>query len=385
MVLLLLPKCWLFVLVLLVPSVFSTSWYVSPEGSDNTGDGSAGNPWQTLTYATDQAAANDIIVLLKGVYSGSANWPTVSKSLSYVGTATIKGDGFQETCFKVSGASNLQMTNMVLLDCGTAFEIDDQASILLDFVFIESSDFVFRILNNGIRPPHQVVTLSGGSIGKSKNIFTLQTPQSGFKFRMDDTTIDGGMFDSAVYKINGCDIGNSYFVSEGGYVEFSTLFSTSFSIQMADNGTLTLDDTSFYGGYESERGFLVVGGTLTVTSSDFQLFKNSIFQLNGTTATFEEVTLDHSGNGNVNGGAISLLNNANLTGTDLTFQFNEASRGGAIFCENSYISLDSTSFVGNSAEVGGAVECNRCTSLAIDFGFFANSFQQQSHCINGAE
>ena len=42
--------------------------YVSPTGSDTTGDGSQSNPYQHLSYAVSQASSGDIIKLLDGTY-----------------------------------------------------------------------------------------------------------------------------------------------------------------------------------------------------------------------------------------------------------------------------------------------------------------------------
>ena len=46
-----------------------TTYFVSPEGQD-TGDGSAANPWHTLQHAANQAMPGDTIVVRKGDYAG---------------------------------------------------------------------------------------------------------------------------------------------------------------------------------------------------------------------------------------------------------------------------------------------------------------------------
>lgn len=45
--------------------------YVSPTGSDTTGDGSVGNPWQTTVYAISQMSTNQSLGMLDGTYSGA--------------------------------------------------------------------------------------------------------------------------------------------------------------------------------------------------------------------------------------------------------------------------------------------------------------------------
>ena len=85
-----------------------TAYYISPSGSDITGDGSLGNPWQTVAMARDYLAANvyqtnDITVYLRGGRYALTNTITFTSSdsgingyyityRSYPGeTATISG------------------------------------------------------------------------------------------------------------------------------------------------------------------------------------------------------------------------------------------------------------------------------------------------------
>ncbi len=56
-------------LILFFKSSFATTYYISPKGSDKTGNGSIGNPWQSLYQATAAVhIAGDIIHVNAGVY-----------------------------------------------------------------------------------------------------------------------------------------------------------------------------------------------------------------------------------------------------------------------------------------------------------------------------
>lgn len=44
--------------------------HVAVDGSDATGDGSAGNPWATITHAVDNAAGGDEVIVGPGTYNG---------------------------------------------------------------------------------------------------------------------------------------------------------------------------------------------------------------------------------------------------------------------------------------------------------------------------
>jgi len=46
----------------------ATDYFVSPSGSDTNGDGSIGNPWQTLLFAIDKLNQGDVLYLRAGVY-----------------------------------------------------------------------------------------------------------------------------------------------------------------------------------------------------------------------------------------------------------------------------------------------------------------------------
>ena len=61
-----------FFLVVLLPVlvVATTNIFVSPFGSDQSGDGSSGNPYQTIQKAVDEATTGDTVMLLPGSYGG---------------------------------------------------------------------------------------------------------------------------------------------------------------------------------------------------------------------------------------------------------------------------------------------------------------------------
>lgn len=53
-----------------VPASSGTTHYVATDGSDSTGDGTAGNPWATITHATTNCADGDLILVKPGTYNG---------------------------------------------------------------------------------------------------------------------------------------------------------------------------------------------------------------------------------------------------------------------------------------------------------------------------
>ena len=71
-----------------------TTYYVSTTGDDDTGDGTVGNPWQTIQYAVGQVASGDTIMVAGGAYDAftvadKANIDIISTEGAVVTTATI--------------------------------------------------------------------------------------------------------------------------------------------------------------------------------------------------------------------------------------------------------------------------------------------------------
>ena len=63
-------------------SAWAADWYVATTGSDTNGDGSQGNPWQTIGHAVGQASASDTINVAAGTY---AEQLTIDKPLTLSG------------------------------------------------------------------------------------------------------------------------------------------------------------------------------------------------------------------------------------------------------------------------------------------------------------
>ena len=69
------------------PAKAASTWWVDDTGDNSTGDGSVGNPWGGIAFATKHAsvASGDIIMVKPGVYTDNI---TVNKSLTIQGNST---------------------------------------------------------------------------------------------------------------------------------------------------------------------------------------------------------------------------------------------------------------------------------------------------------
>jgi hypothetical protein len=74
------------------------TFYISPSGSNATGDGGKTNPWRSVTFALNQLSSDSlkpkVVKLANGVYSAAAtgeSFPLNLKSwISFVGSDSVK-------------------------------------------------------------------------------------------------------------------------------------------------------------------------------------------------------------------------------------------------------------------------------------------------------
>jgi len=87
---------------LLVGPALADTYYVAPEGSDETGDGSAGSPWATLRHATDNVPDDGSEILFRdGEYVGAQ-----SIARDFVTHATIRAEHPYRATFVSSAAEH---------------------------------------------------------------------------------------------------------------------------------------------------------------------------------------------------------------------------------------------------------------------------------------
>ena len=97
----------------------STDIYVSADGSDSFGDGSADNPYLSLNYTIDNAPDNSNIYLKSGVYN-STGYEIVNKSVVITGLGDVTVDGLDgeisENIFKIANGSSLVLNNIKFIN-----------------------------------------------------------------------------------------------------------------------------------------------------------------------------------------------------------------------------------------------------------------------------
>lgn len=87
-----------------------TTFYVATDGNDSTGDGSAGNPWATITHALDHVPDGSTVLVRPGTYAGRVRLRgtfdqgvTVQSEVPY--QARLRNDGTVVTSFYGQGVT----------------------------------------------------------------------------------------------------------------------------------------------------------------------------------------------------------------------------------------------------------------------------------------
>jgi hypothetical protein len=114
----------LLVLVFAVPSTpvgaQGKTYYVDPSGSDDTGDGSLGNPWRTIRHAAAQVAVGDMVLINPGTYQGGVVVETAGTSSEAItfranGAGTvIEGSGGKRDAIFIDGADYIVLDGLTI-------------------------------------------------------------------------------------------------------------------------------------------------------------------------------------------------------------------------------------------------------------------------------
>ena len=95
----------LLILLFIPLQLFATKYYIDEGGSDDTGDGSIGNPWATLYYASTQCTTpGDTIFVNAGTYSESHNCD-ISVGVSIMGEGVTSHIDFTQASTNYTDAS----------------------------------------------------------------------------------------------------------------------------------------------------------------------------------------------------------------------------------------------------------------------------------------
>lgn len=123
---------FLVLLVMFSTSAQAATYYISPAGSNANAGTSSGVPWLTFSYALDasRASCGDTLLLMDGAYGDGTSTGKISLS----GRVCTLGDEL------TIQAANQRQAKIVDNGTGTAVRIENSAYIILDGLFVRSTD-----------------------------------------------------------------------------------------------------------------------------------------------------------------------------------------------------------------------------------------------------
>ena len=281
-----------------------TTWYVSPDGSDATGNGTENDPFETIQHAINVSADGDFVLALPGIYYEQINFDgkdiTVGSQYhttgdtSYIEETVI--DGSDETCPVTFWQGE---TRDAIL---TGFTIQNGLGCVYGQgggIYIEYSS---PTLNHLIIQNNHATTSGGGvlvNIGSNPLLKNLTIRSNSFDMNGGGISISG-----ASAEIENCNIHNNHSMqnySAGGGISFSN---STGSISNSTISTNIVDDKG--GGIYCNNANLTLNHTVIVKNSANH--GGGVYGGTNSTVNIQFVTI--SDNNAEDGGGIYLKDNS---------------------------------------------------------------------------
>lgn len=370
--------------------------YISPSGSDVTGNGNQNNPYQTINKATTVLNPNGTIYLVSGTYNLAGDYNIEIKE-----SMTITGAGKSNTIIDALGKGiifiikqgvtvnikNLTLKNGKASDGGA---INNKGTLNITNCDLTANTATSTTLGGGAIYNTGTLTITGSTLSQNRayggggaiyNAGTLTVTSSTMNQNTGD--INGGaVFNTGskaiLYVKNSTFTGN--FAGVGGG-----------AIDNCDYNSVTIIGSTFTNNSCGERHGGAIdswkneGTAGTVTVRDCIFIGNSAKQSGGAFniddgCTGSLINCTFTGNTAERGGAVTIWDTSSLNVTNCTFTGNKVQDpirgyGGAINTHNfSTANITNCTFTGNSAKVnGGAVSNFKSTTTLTNCTFTGNS------------
>ena len=101
-------------------------YYVDPSGSDDDGDGSEGDPWETIQYAANQVTAGDTVLINPGMYTGGITVETsgtADEPITFLANRSgvvINGSGGERDAFFIETADYIVVDSLTIQNADRA-------------------------------------------------------------------------------------------------------------------------------------------------------------------------------------------------------------------------------------------------------------------------
>lgn len=332
----------------------NSTFYVSPTGSDSTGDGSKNNPFKTIGFALNKAygdSKNVFIYLLEGIYSGVGNENLILPAdfnVTISGNNSIITDIIGRFITSEEGPGIHKLANLILQNSESikgSSQISVEYGLINNYGYLEIDNCTFHnntytvIKNNG-------TMIICNSIFKN-NKYDPQSNTSTYapltrlgviENGMGNLSIYDSLFDSNCYTLSGSDIRNP-----SNLLVVNTIFNNSLSSGIFHSdysgfgyGNVTLINSSVINSIAVFTNRWSSGGSQQILNAYNCKFENNtrFDNLYGVTVFLTAVNSIFNNTGSV----IKLWNNSvisncifvntnnstgNLTKGNLTFNFND--------------------------------------------------------------
>ncbi|WP_321423206.1 PKD domain-containing protein [uncultured Methanobacterium sp.] len=295
-----------------------TDAYVSPTGSDTTGDGSSSNPYATIQTALNNVVAGGTIHLASGTYTGTGNVAlTITKNVTIVGeNQAILNGANTNTIFTVNSGVNVTFTQLKFTGGkGTnGGAIYNSGTLTLNNCTFSTNSassmggaiYSTSTLNvNGCTFSSNTVITKGGAI---YNTGTLNVNNSIFTGNMATSNHGGAIFNQGTATVN-----NTLFVGNIANLNGGAIF---------DQGTLTVRFSSFVNNRASSGSSIYrSSGTVNVDYNWWGSNSNPSSQVTGITINnwlYMTETVNPTTIGNGSTGTVTVSFNNVFNGTNVT-------------------------------------------------------------------
>ncbi|MGB9980666.1 right-handed parallel beta-helix repeat-containing protein, partial [Methanobacterium sp.] len=243
-------------------TVARTHVYVSPTGSDTTGDGSQSNPYQTISKGISMVYPGGTVHILSGTYTGANNRDiTISKNVNITGeggTVTINAQN-ASNIFTINSGCTVTMSNLILANgTGTNGGAISNAGTLTvnNCTFIGNSGsyggaiWTTGTLNvNNCTFRDNTANTDGGGIsnGNGSTIPTGIVTVTNSTFTGNTANYGGALWNHSTLIVNGCTFTSNSANYGGAIRNWGTLMVTGSNFT-GNTGTTNADAISNYQG-----------------------------------------------------------------------------------------------------------------------------------------
>lgn len=332
--------------------------YVSPDGSDELGNGSINNPFRTIKYALSKVINKGIVYVIAGKY--------IESNIIISKVVTIKGLGevivnCEASLFNITKSGSLKVYNIKFMN---AYSVSGSTFYNLGKLYLENVSIV-----NSTALTYGGAIVNYGELVIVNSIFSLNKAKNG----------------GVIANYNKLDIKSSNFTNNSCFIKGS-----GGAIYNLGKGTLTIDNCNFadnkvdaeylleaddFGVRLGSGGAIYNRGDLYIYNSNFT--SNRAFNWGGAIVSITDVKkhnlkvinsiFDKNTCFAGGGGAIFITNaNADIANSSFTLNAIGSDSGGALYFTKSNAKIYNSTFFKNSASFsGGAIDAWR-SNITMD-------------------